>query len=97
MSFHVLFREFDTDREDTDSEDNTGKFQCDRIDSVLITVAPPAGIEDIGTVWTYTNSSSQSVIVAMVRHGSVSDAKSEENIWSFHWAGGVYGASHEDK
>lgn len=68
MSFHVLFREFDTDREDTDSEDDTGKFQGDRIDNVLVTVAPPAGIEDIGAVWTYTDISSQSVTVAMVRH-----------------------------
>lgn len=76
MSFHVLFREFDTDREDTDSEDNTGKFQGDRIDNVLVTIAPPAGIEDIGAVWTYTKRSSRSVIVALVRHGSISEAES---------------------
>lgn len=50
MSFHVLFRELDSDREDTDSEDDTGKFQGDRIDNVFITVAPSAGIENIGTV-----------------------------------------------
>lgn len=76
MFFHILFRELNADREDTDSEDDTGKFEGDSVDDCFITIAPTARIEDIGTIGTYnTRKGIWSVTAVMVSHGSISETE----------------------
>lgn len=50
MFLHVLFWEFDPDREYADGEDYTSKFERYGVDCFFIAVAPSTRIEDARTI-----------------------------------------------
>jgi hypothetical protein len=64
---HVCLGKLDTYGKDTDGQDDTGEFQRDGVDTIEVWVgisyarrAPGAGINDVGSVWTYNDAKEKS-------------------------------------
>ena len=50
MSLHVGLGQLDANCENTDSENDSGNFESDGIDSLALSSTPPSGIEDVRAV-----------------------------------------------
>ncbi len=50
MSLHVGLGQLDPNCENTDSEDDSGNFEGDGIDSLVLSSAPPSGIEYVRAI-----------------------------------------------